>query len=503
MKKRVNYFWITIPFVGIVALLSLVFSEKFSTTVSKTTEVTFVIFDWLIFVLPLLAIVFVLYFAFSKFGKYRFGGADAKPEFRTFSWMAMLFTAGIGVGIIFFGPLEGIWEYAYSDWATLDYLTESEKANAALGVSTWLWGVPAWAMYAIGGLIVAYFSYRHNQDFTPSAAIEKGLEKKKWARVVAIVSTSIIIIATAISLSSSYAMASQQVATGVEYVSGIRVHGLIILVVISVIVCLVAISPIKKGMKILGDYTVYLSIILMVFVFLFGPTRFFLVMLVENIGNVLTSTVKYSTNLFVFNENRYWSIWFAGSYWIWWVAWTPFVGTFLAKISKGRTAKEFLLASTLVPAGFLIVWFSIFSGFGVLDTVAGTGKIAEVANSANYEGTIYKLMELLPLSNITNVVVVILFSSFVITTAVSGAITLGILTSKDGKNATKSSILIWAIFIPCIAFSAVLSGKIEGIKAIGSWVGFPYLFFLVLSVVGFIRQYRKDKANGEFDKVGE
>ncbi len=502
MKKRINYFWITMPIVGIIALLSLIFSEQFSTGINNVTVFTFTVLDWLIILLPLMAIAFVIYFAFSKFGKYRFGGADAKPEFRTFSWMAMLFTAGIGVGIIFFGPLEGIWEYLYSDWANIPGITESERANAAVGVATWLWGVPAWAMYALGGLIVAYFAYRHNQDFTPSAAIEKGLEKKKWARPVAIISTSVIIIATAVSLSSSYAMASQQVAAGINYVTGLDIPKLIILAVIATIVCFVAISPIKKGMKILGDYTVYLSIILMIFVFLFGPTRFFMMTVVENIGNVFTSTIKFSTTLFTYNESRYWSVWFVGSYWVWWVAWTPFVGTFLAKISKGRTAKEFLLASTLVPAGFLIVWFSIFSGYGVLDTVAGSGKIAEVA-ATNYEGTIYMMMELLPLSNITNVIVVILFSSFVVTTAVSGAITLGILTSKDGKNASIVSILTWAIFIPCVAFSAVLSGKIEGIKALGSWVGLPYLFFLMLSVAGFIKQYRKDRANGEFDKVGE
>lgn len=499
MKKRINYFIFTMPVIILIAALSLIFPEGFSQGISNLTSYTFVTFDWFILLIPSLAIFLIFYFAFSKIGSYRFGGQDAKPEYSTFSWIAMLFTAGIGVGIVFFGPLEGVWGYAYSLHATLDYLTESEAASAAMGAASWLWGVPAWATYAIGGLIAAYFSYRHSQEMTISTGISYGLRSKKWSGLVGHISTAVIVIATGVSLSASYAMASQQVNEGIQYVTGnyilpnFVVSKIVVLIILGVIVALISITPIRKGMKNLGNFTVILSIILMIFIFLVGPTRYFVMNFFQNFGGIFLSTIKLNTTMFIFSEDRYWMTWFVSSYWVWWIAWTPFVGTFLARISKGRTIKEFLLGSTLIPAAFLIIWFSIFSAYGILDTIKGSGSIMEVANSARYEGTIYNLLELFPLTKITQVLVIILFSSFVITTAISGSISLGIMTSKDGINARKLNILSWAVFIPCIAFSTVVSGEITGIKSLGSWVGFPYYFFFLISIAGFIKQYRQDR----------
>jgi choline-glycine betaine transporter len=495
-NSRPNYFLFTVPMTVIIAIFAVLFPNNFSKTLETLMVFFFTMFDWFIIWLPFAAILLIGYLAFHpKIGKYRLGGVDSVPEYRTFSWLSMLFTAGIGVGIVFFGPIEGVLEYLNSNLAQRAYFSPSEAQNAAMGITVWLWGIPAWGFYSIGGLIVAYFAYRHNTEFITSAAIEKAFSKKKWAKKVAIVSTTLIIIATAISIAASYTMSAQQVNAGINYLLGtnydIKIY---ILIISSILIALFSILPISKGMKLLGDFTVYITIFILAIIFLFGPTRYFMMVIIENIGNVITSTVKYSFNLWIY-EDRKWMVWYAIFYWVYWITWTPFVGTFLAKISKGRTIKEFLLASTLVPSGFLLVWFSVFSGYALLDTINGSGTIMKVASSPQYEGTVYQLLDLMPFSGFTKIVVVILFTAFVITTAVSGAISLGMMTSKDGITITKKNTLIWAIIMPCIGFAALVSGKIEGIKALGTFSGFPGMFFLLLCVAGLLKQLRKDFKN--------
>ncbi len=493
MEKRKNYFLMTAPFVGLLAVLALALPTQFTTFATTVSAFFFTMFDWYIIWIPLAVILIVGYLAFSKYGKIRLGGDEAKPEFSRFSWLAMLFTSGIGVGIVFFGPIEGIWELLYSNYAQLPYLTESQAASGAMSVAVWLWGVPAWAIYALAGLIIAYYAYQHKTDYSPSSAITTTFKNKKWSKPVATITSVLAIITIAITISSSLAMAAQQVNGGIGYIIGDVVDIKIFLLIgIFILFTIIAISPIKKGMKVLSDWTVILSVVVLVFIFLFGPTRYFLMVMVESIGSVITTTIPHSFNLYI-HEGRYWMTWFAMSYWVWWITWTPFVGVFLAKISKGRTVKEFLVASTIVPAGFIIVWFSTLSGFGLLDTIAGTGTLAEVAGSAAYEGTVYQMMNLLPLGSITKVIVVILFSAFVITTAVSAAISLSILTSKDGKTAEKPKIIIWSSFMSAIAFAILVTGKIEGIKALGAFAGFPYMFFWFITIAALFVQLRRDK----------
>ena len=249
--------------------------------------------------------------------------------------------------------------------------------------------------------------------------------------------------------------------------------------------------PIEKGMKWLGDLTVVLSLLMLVFVFLVGPTHYFLSNFVVSIGNILTQTVHHSFELYLFH-NRDWLVWYPMAYWVWWITWTPFVGVFLAKISKGRTLREFVLASIMVPVGFLVIWFSVFSGFSLLDTVEGSGRLAEIANKGDYEGTFYYLLNMLPLSFATKPLTVVLFLGFVVTTVTSSAISLGIMTSNDGRRENKTRAVIWAILMSLIAYAVIVTGKMEGIKAVGSFSGFPFVFIMYLWFAALWRQLKRD-----------
>lgn len=485
----------TAPIVAVLAVIALIWPVQLTNAIVSATAFFYKTYDWFIIWIPLAALTLCLIIAFSKYGNIRLGGANAVPEYSFYSWMAMLFTAGIGVGIVFYGPIEALWHYFQSPIGIAAGYDPGDAAENAMSLALWVWGLPAWSLYALGGLIVAYFAYQKNGDFTPAASFEIGFHKKSWAKPLAALAAGVAVVSIALSVSSSIAMATTQVTAGLKIISGIDLQGnlikIIILAIIFVIYTGAAVLPIQKGMKFLGDWTMYIAIALMIYVFLVGPTQYFMSVMVNTIGKIITETIPYGFELYLFRK-RDWLIWYPLSYWVWWITWMPFVGAFLAKISKGRTIKEFLLAAILAPTGFMIVWFSIFSGFALVDTIEGTGVVAEIGNSGGYEGTIYYLLNLLPFSGITKIVVALLFLSFVITTVTSAAISLGIMTSHDGKSESKIKTIIWSVFMALVAFAVVVTGSIEGIKAVGSFAGFPFVFLIFLMSSALIRQMRKD-----------
>lgn len=496
--KRPPYFLWTALLVGIMALVAVIKPTLLTGAVSAVSAFIYAKFDWLIMWLPLLAFFVGISIALSpRFGSIRLGGQDAIPEFSFISWMNMLFTAGIGVGIVFFGPIEALWHYFHSpigDQAT--GLPEYQKVENAMSLALHVWGIPAWSLYMIAGLVMAYFTYQHKTECTPAAPLQYVFHKKKWAKPLGILVTGMAVLSIAMSVSSSIAMASLQIASGIKIITNSVAEislawKTVVLVVVAGLYIAGSILPINKGMKFLGDWTVYLSIALLVFIFLVGPTHYFLSMMAVSIGNILTQTIHHSFELYLFHK-RDWIIWYPMAYWVWWVTWAPFVGVFLAKISKGRTLREFVLASVMVPTGFIVIWFSVFSGFSLLDTVEGSGDLAEIAKGSGYEGTFYHLLNMLPLSDITKPITIILFLGFIVTTVTSAAISLGIMTSHNGRSEHKFRAMVWGILMTLISYAVIVTDKIEGIKAIGSFSGFPFVFIMYLWFAALWRQLNRD-----------
>lgn len=496
--KPQTLFWFTAPIVGVIALLAIIYPNLVSEAFTNGGHIIYTLFDWMIVWLPLVVLLLCLYFAFSKTGKIRLGGVDAKPEYTTFSWISMLFTAGIGVGLIFYGPLEGLWHYQYSNYSNLPGLTDSQKTAYAMSTSVWLWGAPAWAFYTLGATIVSYFTYVKKTNMSTGAPISYAFKNHKWSGAAAKAALCLTVITIGISLASSLAMAAGQVNGGLRTILGIPDLEIApwVLFGIFILYSICAVTPVQKGMKYLSNFTVIVAIGLMLFIFLVGPTRYFMMNLIETIGHTLMGTFTQSFNLFIFDESRYFMNWFANSYFVWWCGWSTLIGVWTTSISRGRTLKQMILASIFVPSGFILIWFSTFSGYGLLDTIQGSGELAQTA-ATRYQEVIYILLDKFPLAEITKPILAVLFIAFVITTIVSGCITLGILTGNDGVTASKPKILIWGFFMSAIAFPFVLSGKIEGIKAVGSLIGFPFMFFYILSIAALIKTVRKDNKNIE------
>lgn len=496
--KRPPYFIWTSALVGVMAVLAVVEPTLFTGTITRVSSFFYQKFDWLIMWLPLLAMGAGLAVALSpRFGNIRLGGPDATPEYSFVSWMNMLFTSGIGVGVIFFGPIEAIWAYFQSPLGKqAENLPQYEQIGNAMSIALHMWGVPAWSLYMIVGLVFAYFSWQHGTECTPAAPLTHAFRKKRWARPLGVFVTATAILSIALSVSASIAMTAEQISAGLTVITGSMSFDSIfwkavVLAVLAALYIAGSIMPIRKGMQVMGDYTIWMALLLAAFVFIVGPTHYFLSTITVAIGKIITQTLHHSFELYLF-QKRDWIVWFPMSYWVWWITWAPFVGIFLARISRGRTLREFVLASVLVPTGFIIIWFSLFSGFALLDMVEGTGKLAEIANGDQYEGAFYHLLNMLPLSGPTKVLTVVLFLGFVATTVISAAISLGIMTSDDGHGENRFRAAVWCVLMTLISYAVVFTGRIEGIKAVGSFAGFPFVFILYLWMAALWRQLNRD-----------
>lgn len=489
-------FAIASPLVIAVALIAVIYPKQLTEFIITTTKFFYITFDWFLLWIPLVALGVGMFFAFSKYGRIRLGGDSAKPEYSTFSWMSMLFTAGIGVGIVFYGPLEALWHYQTAPIGINGNFDQQQAMMNAMSISLFVWGLPAWALYTLGGLIIAYFAYRHNGEFAPHSCIEIGFKHKKFSKPLSAVIIYLAVVGIALSVTASVAMATGQISSGFGVIFGgdfsSTTWKIGILIALSAIYTFASILPISRGMKILGDWTMILSLVLLAYVFITGPTHYFVSTIINTIGRIITDTIPHSFELYIF-KSRDWHVWYPLAYIVWWITWTPFVGVFLAKISKGRTLREFITCSIMIPTGFMVVWFSVFSAYGLLDEVQGSKEIVAMANSANYDGTIYRILQDFPLSSLTQILTVFLFTSFVITTITSAAISLGIMTSKDGKSESKTKAAFWCIIITLVSFAVVVTGKLEGIKAVGSFMGFPFVYLLFVMAVAFVRQIRKDE----------
>lgn len=492
-SKRLSpntYFYICAPLVGIIAILALLFPKGFARSFTKACAYFYTTLDWCIILSPLIVLILCLYLAFSSFGK-RQVSLRVSPEYSTFAWLSMLFAAGMGVGIIYYGPVEALWHLKYSPYCE-DARTISQKARLAMSTSVWFWGISAWGFYTISGVICAYFVYTKRTSFSVAAPIYHAFKRKFWAIPLARLAMIFTIFTVAISLAATLAMAAGQLNAGFKTIFHSFNYSPQILFIIFILSALISLSPIKKGMKHLSFFTITLALFLLVFIFILGPSRYFLMTFVESFADSLKGSFTQPFELFIFHKDRYFFNWFVISYFLWWIGWSPFMGIFIAKISKGRSFRQMILCSIFVPGGFIMAWFSIFSGYALLEKFQGKGLIAKAASS-NYESSIYVLLDLFPLSFITKPLLIICLTGFVLTTIVSGCISLGILTGKDGLHAQKPKVFVWIAFMSLIALPFTLGGKVEGIKAVGSLACLPYFFCYFLTIAAFLKTLRLEK----------
>ena len=303
--------------------------------------------------------------------------------------------------------------------------------------------------------------------------------------------------AAALTIAASVGLGVFQVKNGLTSVFGMNLEGttplLIILALLFVVYTLAAILPVQKGMKALGDINIVIAIAILLFVFFAGRTDYYMGTILTTLKSTFTDILPISFENFALLDKQWFNDWPITTL-MWWISWTPFIGIFIARISKGRTIKQIVTASILVPTIFLVVWFSVFGGHGLLDAIAGNAEIANymINNPDDVYLSFIMVLQQFPLFTITGTLFVILIVVFLSTSATSSVISLSMITSDGAENAPQYRTVIWSIIIVLIASANLIAGSFSGVKAVAIVLSIPYLFIFILSMSGFVRQLRKD-----------
>ncbi len=448
-------------------------------------------FAWIYLAFMLAFVVFCLWLAFGRFGSIRLGPDDCEPEHSVLSWFAMLFCAGMGVGLVFWGISEPLSHYA-SPAAGIQPGSEA-AAEFAIRSSFMHWGVHPWAAYGVVGIGLAYFQFRKNSPglisslFTPMLG-EKGV-KGPAGKAIDIFSA----IVTVAGVAASLGMGALQICAGLNYLYDLPNNATVWLTVI-IIICGIylvsAVSGLNKGMKLLSNFNLILAGVFLAAAFLLGPSGRILEILTSGVGDYVAHFVTDSLGLAPFGDNS-WVLNWRVFYWAWWISWAPFVGVFIARISKGRTIREFVLGVIAVPSIASILWFSVFGGVA-LDAAQAfpLDKLREIA--AVPETALFVILNEYPLGTLLSITAIILLLTFFITSGDSATFVLGMLTDCGNTNPPSHKKIAWGILQAAIAYVLLITGGIKSLQIASIVAAFPFAFIMALICVNLIKELKKE-----------
>ena len=435
---------------------------------------------------------FVIYLSMSRFGSIKLGLDHSNPEYKFSTWLSMLFAAGMGIGLMFFGVAEPVMHYVSPPTAEIGSL---EAVKEAMKITFFHWGLHAWAIYAIVGLILAYFSYRHKLPLTLRSALHPIIGNRiygwpgHWVDIFAVVST-VFGVATSLGLGAS------QVNAGLNYLLSVEVsqtNQVLIMVVITALASISVATGLDKGIKILSEINMVLAVALLTLVFVLGPTVFLLQAYVQNIGAYLSDIVSHTFNLFAYEKKSWiggWTIF----YWGWWLAWAPFVGLFIARISKGRTIREFVIGVMVVPTAFTLLWMTIFGNTAIsLIVDSGVNNLAEMINTNSAVG-LFVFLENFPWSTGLTVLSILMIVIFFVTSCDSGAMVIDMLCSNGRDDTPLWQRLFWAIGVGAVAAVLSLVGGLEALQAMTIVSALPFAIVLLMACYGLMKALQIESA---------
>ena len=451
---------------------------------------------WFVMLTATGMLFFCLWLAFSRFGDIRLGRDDERPEFSTASWISMLFAAGMGVGLLF--------------WAVAEPLTHFKFARAALGdpiaadqsllATNFHWGLHAWGIYGGTALAIAYFSFRRGTPMLVSAPMTDLFPGERWARVAGWLADFFAIAAIAIGVGGSVAMGVFQVADGVDVLLGGSGASTVTIGIVFVLIVVCYIPPLLvdlgAGMSKLSNTALLIAIFLLVYTVFIGPTEFLVNSIVNGFGTYLWNVIPRGFQTFTFYEDavaRWFNDWTL-TYMVWWIAWGPFVGVFVARISRGRTIREFVLGALFAPTLFSIFWFGAFGGIGLFDSLRGNGELLALTET-NVERVTFGLLSRLPLSGLTTLATIAAAFLFIITSVVSAAFVLGTFSTGGDPDPAPRIRLTWGLLLAVLSLTMVVAGSVAAVKSLIALGALPFVFILVLLLVCFARALFEEDRN--------
>ena len=483
----------TLFFVVLLVAMILIAPEQTQTLLNAAKSGIFANFSWFYVLAFSVFLGFLVILSVSSLGNIKLGNDEEEPEFGFLSWLAMLFAAGMGVGLMFFGVAEPLTHYL-SDITTG---SAEHKQQEALLHTLFHWGIHAWAVYGTIALALAYFGFRYKLPLALRSCFYPLLKERINGKLGDLIDI-MALLATLFGIITTLGFGASQLGAGLHQLGWISENSFSLqIVVITVVMSLAifsAISGVGKGVKILSELNLTLAFCLLIFVLVAGPTLYLLSAFSDNIGTYLSNLVQLSFKTYVYEQEH--TGWFSGwtiLYWAWWCSWAPFVGLFIARISKGRTIREFIFGVLVIPSMFGILWFTVFGNTAIwLNDGEAAGTLGQMISSP--ETLLFKFLDYLPLSGVTGLVSLVVISLFFITSADSGIYVLNNIASRDKSLAApRWQAVMWGILMSTVAIVLMQSGGLANLQTMTLLVALPFAMLMLLMCFSLWKGLNADK----------
>lgn len=495
MNKNKNTYKNPVFLVSAIVVFSLVvigamIPKQFGKVAAYLFEFTAVNFGWFYLLAVFIFIVFLIGMSVSQYGKIVLGPPGSKPEYSFFTWIGMLFSTGFGAGLVFWGVAEPMSHFFETPFLGLEGQTE-EAARVSMSYAFFHWGISQWSVFAIVGLIIAFIQFRQGRNGLISTSIQPVIGKNK---PLANTIDSFAVIATVMGIATSLGLGILQINGGLQSVFGLPSSIWIQIIIAAIMLFTYTLSSatgLNKGMKWLSNINLALCLLLLLYVFFAGPTVFILDSFVLGLGDYLANFVQYSLRLTPYEGGTWvkdWTIF----YWAWAIAWSPFVGAFVARVSRGRTIREFILGVLIVPPAIACLWVAAFGGTALNSDLNLGTSIAEAVNQ-NVEVALFETFASLPFGPVLSILAVLLIFTFLVTSADSATYILGSMTSYGSLNPKLLVKIIWGVLITAIAVVLLLAGGLEALQTASLISALPFTVILLVMVFSFFKKIKTTK----------
>ncbi|WP_415953679.1 BCCT family transporter [Streptomyces sp. KLOTTS4A1] len=454
-------------------------------------------FAWLFVIAADVFLVLCVVIAISRFGRVRLGTDDSEPEFTNLAWIAMMFSAGMGIGLMFYGVAEPLQHYLSPPPGAAVEPRTGEAAGTALQYSFFHWTFTPWAIYGIAGLALAYAGFRKGRGNRLSSVFVPLIGERAAAGWPGRLIDLLAVFATVFGTATSLGVGALQVAKGLNLTADVKDSTsveVIIIIALGAAFVASAFTGLHKGVKWLSTINIILAACLMTFVFVIGPTVYILDAIPASVGNYLSNLVPMATHTGAFLDSDWLGSWTI-FYWAWWMSWAPFVGTFIARISHGRTIREFLVGVLLVPSAATVVWFCVMGGTGMrLDSTGKTDMAAKVAEGP--EASLFAMLDSLPIGTITSWIAMLLVMTYFVTSADSASLVMGSLTSRGALHPKTWLVVIWGILMAAVAAVLLVAGGLDSLQSATILVALPFVVVMMALCWALIKELREDPGAG-------
>lgn len=494
-KLNKHVFFTSSGLIVLLALFASIFPKVADSFFKSLQNVIVQNGSWFYVLSVAIILITVFYLALSKYGDIKLGPDHSTADYSYLSWFAMLFSAGMGIGLMFFGVAEPVMHFLnppVGEGSTI------ESAKEALRITFFHWGLHAWAIYAIVAIILAFFSYRHNLPLTLRSALYPLIGDKIYGPIGHAVDI-FAVIGTLFGVATSLGYGVLQVNTGLNYLWDVPVNTtsqVILIIAVTGLATISVTTGLDKGIKILSEINLVLAVLLLLFVLVAGNTIFLLQAYVQNVGDYASNLLKSTFNLFAYQKTDWiggWTI----LYWAWWISWSPFVGLFIARISRGRTIREFTLGVLLVPTGFTLMWMTFFGNSAIsLILDDGLVQFGQIVKD-NVPVAIFAFLEHFSFSGLTSIVATIMVIVFFVTSSDSGSMVIDMLCSNGNDDTPIWQRVYWAVGEGVIASILILVGGLSALQTMTIASALPFSVVLLIACYGLMKALRVDIAKKE------